>query len=288
MSQLALLLVLISAVTHSVWNLQVKRAGDKFVFVWLLVVVGWALAFPVWVTKWPELQAMPRGVWLLALASGACYAGYFTLLGRSYQSGAVSVAYPITRGVGPLGVMLLAVLLLGEPVSVAGIAGGLLIVLSAVALAWPDREGEGPSRVSALTALYAVGTGICSALYSVIDKQAVVQVDPAAYLPLTYGIGICFLTPVIWRVVGWRAVAAEWRRAPRSVVGSGALSIGGYFLVLYALQTAPVAYVVPVRSVSVMITVLMGSVLLGEGRLARRLAFSAGVMGGLALLVQAG
>ena len=125
MSQLALLLVLISAVTHSVWNLQVKRAGDKFVFVWLLVVVGWALAFPVWVTKWPELQAMPRGVWLLALASGACYAGYFTLLGRSYQSGAVSVAYPITRGVGPLGVMLLAVLLLGEPVSVAGIAGGL-------------------------------------------------------------------------------------------------------------------------------------------------------------------
>jgi drug/metabolite transporter (DMT)-like permease len=40
--------------------------------------------------------------------------------------------------------------------------------------------------------------------------------------------------------------------------------MGGYLLVLWVLRTQPVSYVVPVRSVSVLFSVLAGARLLGE------------------------
>ncbi|WP_425416973.1 hypothetical protein [Oricola indica] len=60
-----------------------------------------------------------------------------------------------------------------------------------------------------------------------------------------------------------------------------------YILVLYALTFTPVAYVAPMREVSVLLTVLAGSLLLGEGRLRPRLFWAAVILSGMTLLVTA-
>lgn len=64
------------------------------------------------------------------------------------------------------------------------------------------------------------------------------------------------------------------------------LSPLAYILVLHALTLTPVAYVAPLREVSVLLTVLAASLLLGEGRLRRRLIWSAVIVGGVVLLAQ--
>ena len=57
-------------------------------------------------------------------------------------------------------------------------------------------------------------------------------------------------------------------------------------LVLHALTFTPVAYVAPLCEVSVLLTVLAASLLLGEGRLRPRLIWSAVIVGGVVLLAQ--
>lgn len=55
---------------------------------------------------------------------------------------------------------------------------------------------------------------------------------------------------------------------------------------LHALTFTPVAYVAPLREVSVLLTMLAASLLLGEGRLRPRLIWSAVIVGGVVLLAQ--
>ena len=58
-----------------------------------------------------------------------------------------------------------------------------------------------------------------------------------------------------------------------------------YILVLYAFKIAPVVLVAPLREVSVLLTVLAGSLFLGEGDLKRRLGWAAFILLGIGLLV---
>jgi drug/metabolite transporter (DMT)-like permease len=68
------------------------------------------------------------------------------------------------------------------------------------------------------------------------------------------------------------------------VVGIAVLSPLAYILVLYALTFTPVVYVAPVREVSVLLTVLLGTLVLGEGRLKPRLGWALLIVTGVALL----
>ena len=57
-----------------------------------------------------------------------------------------------------------------------------------------------------------------------------------------------------------------------------------YILVLVALTFTPVVYVAPARELSVLITVLLGTLLLGEGLLKQRLFWATVIMAGMVLL----
>ena len=56
-------------------------------------------------------------------------------------------------------------------------------------------------------------------------------------------------------------------------------------LVLTALVFTPIVYVAPAREVSVLITVAMGSILLGEGELRRRMGWACLILLGMVMLV---
>ena len=63
------------------------------------------------------------------------------------------------------------------------------------------------------------------------------------------------------------AIKAHWRDHRTGVIVIAVFNPLAYILVLTALSFTPVAYVAPLREVSVLLTVLAGSLLLGEGRL---------------------
>ena len=70
-----------------------------------------------------------------------------------------------------------------------------------------------------------------------------------------------------------------------AVIAIALLNPLAYILVLYALTFTPVVYVAPTREMSVLLSVILGSILLREGQLGRRLGWAAVIVLGVALLV---
>ena len=71
-----------------------------------------------------------------------------------------------------------------------------------------------------------------------------------------------------------------WRQHRPEVIAIAVFSPLAYILVLYALTFTPVVYVAPTRE----LTVLAGSLLLGEGHLRRRLSWAVVILFGVASL----
>ncbi|HEX2618554.1 MAG TPA: EamA family transporter, partial [Phototrophicaceae bacterium] len=79
----------------------------------------------------------------------------------------------------------------------------------------------------------------------------------------------------------WREVRQIWHDHWRKVVGVAILSPLAYVMVLHVLTFTPVTYVAPLREVSILIGVLMGSRWLSEGDSQRRLVAAGTIVAGV-------
>ncbi len=79
-------------------------------------------------------------------------------------------------------------------------------------------------------------------------------------------------------------VLQVWRDDKIRAFVIAALSIGAYLLILIVLKFAPVTYVAPMRTISIMLGVLMGANLLKEKDPTRRLAAASSIVVGVILL----
>ncbi len=128
---------------------------------------------------------------------------------------------------------------------------------------------------------FALVTGAFIAAYTLWDKYAVstLKVPPLvqgyASLP---GMALV-LTPFALR--DRARTARVWVTYRHQVLGAAVLAPLAYILVLTALSFTAVSAVAPAREVSVLIGVLLGRRLLGEGSLARRLGAAAAIAAGI-------
>jgi drug/metabolite transporter (DMT)-like permease len=261
-------LVLISTWFHAYWNYLTKRATHPGAFVLLLLWAAALLAGPL--TVWGLMVGgFPWQGWACVLAAGTLYALYFASLAYAYRWGDLSIVYPLSRGIAPVLTLLGAVVFLRERPTVAGVLGVLAIGGGAWGLHLPDwsRTAFLPAlrRMGERGSLFALLTGTLTAVYSVVDGYGVRFVPPPAYVALSYGWAALFsLLFLPWRTMG-AALREEWRHHWREVVGAGFLSPAAYLLVLYAMRLAPVGYVVPLRSLSILFSVFVGVERLREG-----------------------
>ena len=286
MSPAAVGLVVLSAFAHVYWNFVLKRSGAPVLCAWWIMAAGAAAGAPLalWL-HWPP--RVPMAGLLCALGTGALYALYFWLIGLSYRSEDLSRAYPIARGVAPLVTALWGVLFFHERPTALGWTGIMAIVLGVAALAMPPTAA---ARIPLTGVAAAVATGLCTSAYSALDKLGVQLIPPALYIVLTFTVGAAVLGAgaMLGSRCRWRDFAAERHRLGPSLYAAALASMGGYLLVLNVLRTEPVSYVVPVRSVSVLLSVLAGSQLLGEARGWSRTAAAAVVLLGIAAIARAG
>ena len=214
--------------------------------------------------------------------SAVLHTAYFVLLNEGYRAGDLSLVYPLARGTGPLLSSIAAILLLGERPSALAIAGGLLIVLGVVLLTANPEKLRAKGAQQAV--IYALVTGTFIAAYTLWDKQAVSKFAVAPVL-LDWGANLgrsLLLTP--FAVRHWEHTRNEWRIHRFEAVGVALLVPLSYILVLTAMQFTPVSYVAPAREISILIGTAMGTRLLAEGDVRRRLvAASAMVLGVVAL-----
>lgn len=276
MTLLSVVLILVSAFFHALWNLLAKRAHGGAAFTWLfsaLTIPLWAPIVLVYILLWEPQLAWP-GV-LFILGSAALHVSYFLTLQRGYRAGDLSVVYPLARGTGPLLTLIGAVLLLGERPTPLAVIGALLIIAGVFFIAGGEQMLR--SRQIGAGVGYGLLTGLLIAGYTLWDKTAVSTLLVAPLL-LEYGSSIgrtLILTPTAWR--RRREVSYEWRTHRWEAIGIAILSSLAYILVLTALITAPVSYVAPLREVSILFGTLLGAWLLKEGHAQRR-SLAAGMM----------
>ena len=287
MTGLSLSLVLLASLAHSTWNLLLKRSGDKEVFVWSLLVAASLMLVPLGaVLFW--LNPIQGGGWWFVLATILLHILYFVLLGRGYEQGDLSLVYPIARGVGPMLVPGMAVVFLDETVALPAIFGIATIVAGIYILAWWGNFRMVLRRplqfLTNKATRYALLTGVTIAVYALVDKRGVGQVQPFLYMYLmTLGSAVG-LTPYIFHAKGIGAIQREWRVNFVPIVVAGLLTFLGYALVLTAFSLSRVSYVAPAREVGIVIGVLMGVFLLKERFGAGRLLGSGFILGGLVFI----
>ncbi|MBC8279935.1 MAG: hypothetical protein H8E48_04030 [Chloroflexi bacterium] len=223
MTAVSLVLVLLSAVAHASWNLMLKRAGDPQIFAWWLLVVASVLLAPLGaVLLWLNSVGFP-GLWFV-LATIGLHVLYFNLLAKAYVQGDLSLVYPVARGMGPMLVPVLAVILLGEVVEPLAIAGIAAIICGIYTISWWGNFHQ--VLRSPLLFLrsagkrYAVLTGLTIAVYSIVDKEGVSHIQPLLYMYfLSIGTAV-MLAPYILASKGFDAVKSEWRCTPLPITAA--------------------------------------------------------------------
>jgi drug/metabolite transporter (DMT)-like permease len=278
-------------------------------FVWLMSLTATVLYAPV--VALSVLVSPPRLTplaWLFMIGTGLLQAGYFLFLQAGYRLGDLSLVYPLGRGTGALLAALAGITLLGERPGAAGITGIGLVVLGVLVLGAPGRAAGSASPASGAPAsgspasgspaapplagppraapasraiTFALVTGMFIASYTLWDKYAVstLRVPPLLQGYASLPVMALLLAPSALRQRG--RTTRVWRRYRRQVTGAAVLSPLAYILVLIAMSFTAVSAVAPAREVSVLVGVILGRRLLGEGSLARRLTAAAAIAAGI-------
>lgn len=117
---------------------------------------------------------------------------------------------------------------------------------------------------------WGVLTGAFIAAYTLADAYAVktLMLVPIVYYYLENVVRVVLSAPVALSRPA--RVSLLWRANWRKIVLIALISPMSYFLILTALQYAPVSHVAPAREMSMMVAALLGVRLLGEGEMRRR------------------
>ena len=287
MTALALGLVLASALAHSTWNLLLKRSGDKQVFLWWLLVIASIMFVPVGVVLF-ILHPIGYPGWVFVFATIVLHMIYFVLLGKGYTHGDLSLVYPIARGMGPMLVPILAVVILSESIGSLAIIGIIAIIVGIYTISWWGNFAallrDPLSIIKDSGTRYAILTGITIAIYAIVDKRGVDHVEPFLYMYfMTLGSALG-LAPYILGRSGLAQIGTEFRANTVPILVSGLLLFLAYGLVLTAFSLSRVSYVAPAREVGIAVGVLFGVVLLKEPFGRGRILGSGFIVAGLALI----
>jgi len=285
MSLTGLALVLAAAFCHATWNFCVKRINGGPELIWVFSLLALILYLPValWIVVVERPVFGPPQI-LFTCGSALLHLGYFLLLQTGYRKGDLSLVYPTARATGPLLSTSFAVLFLGETVTAQmGLGAGIIIFGVLMLTGGIGRVG---ARVPASLA-FGLGAGTLIGGYTAWDAYTVsALLVPPLLLDYASSLArVVLLAPAAHR--NRAEIRRQWRDHRLGVLAIAVFSPLAYILVLYALTFTPVAYVAPTREVSVLLTVLAGSLLLNEGCLSQRLGWAAVILSGMALLVTA-
>jgi drug/metabolite transporter (DMT)-like permease len=277
MSLAALVLVLASTLLHATWNVWSKDSVDRLAFIWWALVAAIVIYTPLVALVQP--LTVPAGAWPILVVSGLAETGYFLALIHAYGQGDLSLVYPIARGSPPLFISAWAGLFLAERLPPLGYAGiGLLVAgICAASLQRPAgtspltprplpprwRGGRGGQEERGEPARWALVAGVCISVYSVVDKVGLRYMAAPAYNVWAFVMMALFLAPFAW-LTRRRAMWRELKRQSRRVLAGGVMVMGTYFLVLWALERAPVSYVGALRGLSILVGAAFGRAFLHE------------------------
>ncbi|OUD10040.1 EamA family transporter [Marivivens niveibacter] len=250
--------VLLAALLHAGWNSVLKIGLDRLSTVYMLSLVQAAIAIPIlpfidpptWSATWP---------WLVLAA--VLHTGYKVFLIQAYAHADLSQAYPLARGTAPLIVAVVSAAFLGTQftslsvLSIALISGGVIVMAVG---------GKSAKPINGRALFYAFGTAAFTASYTLADGMGARASGSASafilWMVIGDAIGMTIYTLTVRKRSPWTAIATAWK--PGLV--AGAMSLGSYWIAIWAFTVAPIALVAALRESSILFAVLIAAVILRE------------------------
>lgn len=251
--------VLAGAAMHAGWNAVVKVGLDRFSSILLLALVQSGIALGLA----PFFPAPAPAAWPWLAASALLHCGYKLFLIRAYAHGELSQVYPLARGAAPLIVVLAGALLVGERMTPTKSAAVFAIALGVMLMS--ARGGSGALAAMPPKALaYALGTAGFTAAYTLVDAIGARLSGTASGFTLWMFVGDGIGMMLYALASRGRSALPPLRAAWRSGLVAGALSLGSYWIAIWAFTQAPVALVAALRETSVLFAMLIAVLVLGE------------------------
>ena len=203
---------------------------------------------------------------LSGLATGASWLCYFAALAR----GNVSRVAPIDKLSTVLAIVL-ALVLLGEPVSAWGAAGIVAITAGTLLMVKPSDLSGLPRalRGGGSWLVYALASALFAALTSILGKVGISGVDPT----LGTAVRTVVVLAMAWVIVTVQGRLGDVRDIPARelafIVASGAATCASWLAYYHALKDGPASVVVPIDKLSILVTVAFSTAVFHE-RFTRR------------------
>lgn len=271
------LAVILAALLHASWNLLVKINLDRFLSMFLIQgFMGIAGLLMLAVFPWPSAASLPY-----AIASGVLHVGYNLFLIRSYRTGDLSQVYPIARGTAPLLIFAGAWIAAGESVA---LATGFGIILLVAGIWATSMAGKRNLKLDGTTLFFALGTSGFIACYTITDglggraSEAV-----SGYAALVFVLDAGLMAAIVIAMRGPRIVAAVLPHWKNGLAG-GLLSLGAYWIVIWAMSRAPIAAIAALRETSILFVMAMSVLVLKEKVTPWRAAGALLIVAGAAML----
>jgi transporter family protein len=237
-----------------------------FVFAWIMVfIVGSIHTVPNVDTK----------TWVFLILSGITAGGSWLCFFRALQLGSVNRVVPIDKSSTVL-TLLLAFIILNEPINVFGITGIVLIALGTWLMIQRQKTEENATQNSGWL-VYALAAAFAS-LTTILGKIGITGIEAN----LGTAIRTTAIVPMSWVLVFITKEQTGIRDIDRKswlfLILSGTATGISWLFFYRALQIGSASRVVPIDKLSIVLTMLFARIFLGERFTLRSLA-------GLALLV---
>lgn len=280
MPAFAIALLAGSAFLHTIWNLLLKQADEKYIATWWAVLLGSAVCLPfLFFTGFPA-----RETWILLAASVLVEAGYYAALSTAYRDADFSLVYPLARGSAPALIAVWSVIFLHEKLTPAGAVGLIIIICGLLVVGGSNLIGLRGARPHFRGIVLALALAVMISIYSTIDGAVVKRTPAFPYAVMIFFLAPALTSPVVFRLYGWQTLknelASHWLR----ITSIGLLTVGSYLLALAAYSIAPVSYSGATREISVVMGALAGWLFLGERLGGWRLAGSLVIFTGILVL----
>ena len=221
---------------------------------------------------------------LSGLATGASWLCYFAALSR----GDVSRVAPIDK-LSTVLAIILALILLGEPVTLWGAVGIIAITSGTLLMVDPSDLSALPLSVrrGGSWLAYALASALFAALTSILGKVGISGVDPT----LGTAVRTVVVLAMAWVLVAWQGRIREVRSIPARelafIVASGAATCASWLAYYHALKDGPASVVVPIDKLSILVTVAFSAAVFHERFTLRYLSGLALMCAGTAVMVVA-